>query len=280
MISRGVGYMMIATVFLAGMHVLVKALPGIPISQIILMRACVSLLLCSAVLSYNKVSFRGKNIPLLTMRGIVGTASLMTFYYTLHHMPLASAVTIGHLSPLFLGLLAVFFLKEKMTSIQWVSFLVSFSGVFLIKGFDFRITSFELMLAVLSAFLAALAHFTVRMLKDENPLVILFYFSLIVIPILAPYSFYHWAAPNSYQWGILISVGVVSHVAQYFLTKAFKEEEASKVAGVYYLGIVIAIALGYFLYDETFSLESYLGMFLIVSGVIVTVFHKKFAIRP
>jgi drug/metabolite transporter (DMT)-like permease len=267
--------MIVATAFLAVMQVLVKALPDIPVTQIILFRACISIAICTIILRTKSISFKGKNIPLLTLRGLIGTASLLTFFYTIQHIPLASAVTIGNLSPLFLGLMAVFFLKEKMAGLAWLSFLISFSGVFMLKGFDPRITSLELFLAVLSALLAATAHFTVRMLKDENPNVVLFYFSLVAIPLLAPFSILNWVKPDFTEWMFLIGTGIISHIAQYYLTKAFKEAEISNVAGVYYLGILIAILLGYFIYDESFTAESYLGMFLITSGVILAIFSKS-----
>lgn len=268
--------MLIATAFLAVQQILVKELSGIPVAEIILVRAAISLVICSYALRAEKQSFKGKNLPLLVLRGVIGTASLMTFFYTLHHMPLASAVTIGHLSPLFLGALAVYFLKEKMSGPNWLSFLVCFGGVFLLKGFDPRITIFELIIAVLAAFLAALAHFTVRKLKDERPNVVLFYYAAVVIPILAPVVYLDHITPDGYQWILLILVGVVSHWAQYFLTKAFKAEEATKVAGIYYLGILAAVLLGYFLYDESFNLQSYLGMVLILSGLLFTVFQDYF----
>lgn len=268
--------MIIATSLLAVMQVLVKALPGIPVTQIILSRACISIVFCTSILLLNKISFKGKNIPLLTIRGLVGSASLITFFYTLQHIPLATAVTIGHLSPLFLGLLAVVFLKERFKKIIWFSFLICFIGVLLIKGFDTRISTFELLLAIGSALLAAFAHFTVRLLKDEHPVVILFYFSLISIPLLTPYTIINWVQPNNIEWIFLIAVGIISHVAQYYLTKAFKEEKISKLAGVYYLGIVIAVLMGYFIYEEAFTIESYFGMLLIISGVLLPlIFNRK-----
>jgi drug/metabolite transporter (DMT)-like permease len=267
--------MIIATSLLAVMQVLVKALPGIPVTQIILSRACISIVLCTSILYSNKVSFKGKNIPLLTIRGLVGTISLITFFYTLQHIPLATAVTIGHLAPLFLGVLAVVFLKERFNKIIWFSFLICFIGVFLIKGFDTRVSTFELLLAIASAFLAALAHFTVRLLKDEHPVVILFYFSLVSIPLLIPYTITNWVQPNNMEWIFLIAVGLISHIAQYYLTKAFKEEKISKLASIYYLGIILAVLMGYFIYQEAFTFESYLGMALLIFGVLLPIVYNK-----
>ena len=277
MISRGVRFMILAMLLLAGQHVLVKELSALPVAQLILFRGLISLSICSFFLYFNNSSFKGNNYSLLTVRGIIGTASLASFFYTIHNMPLASAITISYLSPIFLGGLAVYFLKEKLAASQGVSLLISFSGVVMLKGFDTRITFFELWIAVLSALLAALAHFFVRKLKGENPLVVLFYFSLVIIPAASPFAIMNWVSPDASQWALLILFGIVSHTGQYYLTKAFKAEEVTKVSGIYYLGILISVALGYFLFNETFSFESYLGMLLIILGVFYSVFFDRIA---
>lgn len=275
MISRGVRFMIVAMLLLAGQHVLVKELTLLPVAQLILFRGIISLSICSFFLFQSGSSFKGNNYPLLAIRGIIGTASLASFFYTIHNMPLASAITISYLSPIFLGGLAIYFLKEKMAPTQGLSLLISFSGVVLLKGFDTRITFIELFIAILSALLAALAHFFVRKLKGENPLVVLFYFSLIIIPIATPFAIMDWVKPDTSQWLLLILFGIVSHTGQFYLTKAFKEEETTKISGIYYLGILISVALGFYLFNETFSLEGYLGMLLIVFGVLISILPNQ-----
>ncbi|MBX9852946.1 MAG: DMT family transporter [Cytophagaceae bacterium] len=267
--SRGIQYMIAATIFLAGMQVMVKALPAIPVYEIILFRGIISCMLSFIFIRANQLGLRGENTFLLLQRGVVGTASLLTFFYSIQSIPLATAVTIGHLSPIFLGLLAMIFLKEKFSSIQWISLLICFAGVVIIKGFDSRITETELLVAVLSAFLAALAHFHVRMLKNEEPLVVLFYFSIVMIALTIPFCIFNWTQPDGTELTLLLLTGITSHLAQYFLTKALKAEEVSRVAWVYYVGIIIAILLGYFVYGERFNVYACAGMVLIAGGVLI-----------
>ena len=64
------------------------------------------------------------------------------FFLGIHYIPIGSAVTVRYIAPLFGGVLAVIFLKEKIYPLQWVFYLFAFAGVVLIKGFDTSISLF------------------------------------------------------------------------------------------------------------------------------------------
>jgi drug/metabolite transporter (DMT)-like permease len=274
-LSHGIAYMVVAVTFLATQQVLVKFLPGLPPHEIVFFRALTSFIISSMVMYKENISFRGNNYPLLILRGIVGTSSLITFFYSLQHIPLATAVTVGHLSPVFLGILAVVILKESISIRQWISIAIAFLGIVLIKGFDNRINSFDLSIAVFSAMLTAMAHFTVRLLKNEAPLMVLFYFSLVMMLVIFPFLISSWKTPRNYEFVILIGLSIVSHYAQLFLTKALKAEEIGKINGIYYLGIVLSILSGFIIFDESFNYQSIVGMILILGGVLIGYFYKS-----
>jgi drug/metabolite transporter (DMT)-like permease len=271
MLSPGIRYMIISVVLITAMQLLVKALPAIPVSEIILFRSVISFVFCIIILKRNNISFRGKKPSLLFLRGIFGAASLLTFFYTIHHIPLASAVTISYLSPFVIVFLVHVFLGEKLKEFQWLFLLLSFAGVFLIKGFDSRISGPDLAVALSAAVFSGLAHFMVRVIKDDNdPWLIIFYFTLICIPVVLPLAIWHWATPTANEMIALLMISLLSHFGQYFLTKAYTIEEASKISVIYYLGIILSVAGGYFIYHEEFSEYVWLGFILISSGVFLS----------
>jgi drug/metabolite transporter (DMT)-like permease len=276
MISKGILYMLLATSLIAIMQVMVKLIPNIPVEQIIFFRALISIVLTFGIIRYKGLDLKGKNLSLLVGRGFIGTASLLTFFYALHHMPLATAVTIGYISPVILGILAGLFLKDKMSPLRWLSLLGCFAGVYFIKGFDERVSGMEILVALASALFAALAHFSVRLLKEEEPLIILFYFSAVAIPVLFPFVVTNWAGPGYKEWFLLILIGVISHFGQLFLTLALRSEKVSNLLVFYYLGIVIAITAGYVIFDEIFNIFTMLGMGLILLSVLLNFSIRKF----
>ncbi|MCE2495744.1 MAG: EamA family transporter [Flavobacteriales bacterium] len=107
-------------------------------------------------------------------------------------MPLASAVTIQYLSPLFTSIFAIFILKERMASIQWLFFGLSIAGVVVLKRFDPGINLLYMMLGLGSAFFAGLAYNAIRKVRGtDHPVVVVFYFPLIATPIMAVLSIFN-----------------------------------------------------------------------------------------
>lgn len=267
--------MMLATFIFAVMNVLVKFLPNIPAIEIILFRSIVSFFMSGVVLKAKGIPLLGKNRKILFFRGITGAIALMMFFTTLQHIPLASAVTLMFLGPIFTTIIGIWWVKEKVIPIQWLFFALSFAGILMIKGFDARISPLMALLGVGAAFFSGLAYNMIRKLKtSEHPLVIIFYFPLVTLPIVGVYSFFHWVQPVGWEWVLLLGVGVLTQIAQYFMTLAYQTEELSKVANINFIGVIYALGFGFFLFDETFNVLTYLGMAGVMAGVILNVWIK------
>ncbi len=278
MLSKGVLYMMLATFIFAIMNVLVKYLPNIPAIEIILFRSIVSFFMSGVTLKLKGIPLLGKNKKILLIRGLAGALALMMFFTTLQEIPLAGAVTLMFLGPIFTTLIGIWVVKEKVIPIQWFFFALSFAGIVMIKGFDPRISPFMAFLGVGAAFCSGIAYNMIRKLKtSEHPLVIIFYFPLVTLPIVGIYSIFHWVQPVGVEWLLLIGVGVLTQIAQYFMTVAYQSEELSKVSNINFIGIIYALGFGFFLFDETFNVLTYLGMAAVMVGVILNVVfkHKK-----
>jgi len=269
-VSPGVRYMLLATGFFALMNVGVKCLPRIPAHEIVLFRAAVTLVAGYILVRRAGLSPWGNHKPLLLLRGLAGTAALMMYFYTLQRMPLASAVTIQYLSPIFTVILAGLLLREPPRAVQWLFFLISFGGVLLIKGFDTRVAPTDLVIGISAAVCSGLAYNFIRKLKDhDHPLVVVFYFPLVTVPLIGSYSIFHWVPPQGWEWAILIGVGLATTAAQVYMTKSYQLERAANVSNLNYLGVVYALAIGYVFFDELMTLPALGGIVLIVLGVML-----------
>ncbi len=276
MFSPGVRYMLLATFFFAIMNTLVKLLGHIPAIEIAFLRSVVSLGLAYGIIRYHNISLPGNNRGALVLRGLFGSSSLILYFITLQHMPLAGAVTVQYLSPIFTAIMGITMVKESVKPLQWLFFAISFFGVVMIQGFDGRIELPYLLAGVGSAFFAGLAYNTIRQLKEtEHPLVITFYFPLISIPvtmILLPGV--DLVMPVGYDWLVLAFIGITAQTAQYFMTRSYQSDELSKVASMKYLGVIYALLFGYVLFGEVYSTEAYVGMLIVVLGVVVNIWYK------
>jgi len=268
--SAGVKYILLATLFFALMNIGVKYLSRIPAHEIVLFRALVTLVAGYLLIRHAGLSPWGNDRRMLLLRGLTGTAALVMFFYTLQRMPLASAVTVQYLSPIFTIVFSGWLLKEPARRIQWLFFLLPLVGVMLVKGFDPRIAPLDLAVGVAAAVCSGLAYCFVRLLKNtDHPLVVVFYFPVVTVPVVGLYTLFHWTTPQPLEWLILIGVGVMTTIAQIFLTKAYHAERAANISNFSYLGVVYAIMIGYIAFGESLSVMAMLGMALIIGGVTI-----------
>ncbi len=277
MISRGVGFMLLATFVFALMNVFVKLLPEIPAVEIVFFRSLISLVISVAILRSQGVSIWGTNRKLLLLRGTAGAIALVLYFITIQMIPLATAVTIQFITPIFTTIIGIFMNRERVAPIQWLFFIIAFSGVLLVQGFDPRVTPELLLIGIIAAFFSGMAYNFIRKLKtSENPLVIIFYFPLVTMPITGAYSAFRWVQPTGWEWIFLLMVGVLTQIAQYYMTRAYQEEELNKVASVSYIGIFYALIFGWIIFGENFNLQTYIGMGVVLLGVVLNLWYKQY----
>ncbi|MCB0541395.1 MAG: DMT family transporter [Bacteroidetes bacterium] len=268
--------MLVAGVFFSLMNVGVKYLDNIPAIQIVFFRSLVTLIISFVMIKRLKLSLWGNNKSVLFLRGLFGAIALSLYFYSLQTLPLASAVTLMQLSPIFTAIFAIFILHEKIKLPQWVFFVVSFLGVAIIKGFDKNISLLDFVIAIAAAAFSALAYNMVRKLKDtDHPLVVVFYFPLIALPIAGVASMFVWVQPTFVELLILLGIGVCTQIAQVNMTKAMQMEELSKVSIVQYLTIIYAIAIGFVFYRESYTLYTLFGIAMVIGGVVANLWYSK-----
>ncbi|MDC3050311.1 DMT family transporter [Flavobacteriales bacterium] len=274
--KKGVFYMLGSTLAFALMQICVKYLPHIPAHELILFRSIISIVLSVAMLQKLGIPPLGNNKKVLMMRGIFGTTALLLFFYTLQNIPLASAVTLQYLSPIFTALFAAIFLKEKMQIKQWLYFGISFAGVALIKGFDERISLTSMIIGICSAMFSGMAYTCIRQLKDtEQPLVVVLYFPLVAIPIMSVLSYLNWVTPQGTDWLYLLLMGLFTQIAQILMTKGIQSGVANKMISLKYVGTIYALAIGYLLFGESYGIMSLLGITMVIAGVVLNLWKKK-----
>ena len=273
---RGVLYMATATLLFSLMTVFVKLVPGIPPLEIIFFRAVISVALCFWGLKRAGVAIFGNNKAMLTMRGVAGAIALSLNFYLIQEIPLATASSLTYLAPIATTIIGIWFVREKVSPLQFVFFAVSFAGILVIQGFDARVSLFHLIVGIITSVFMGVAYNCVRKLSTtEHPLVIIFYFPFVCLPVTGLWCLLFWVQPAGWEWFFLLMVGITSQVAQYFMTRAYQLAEISTVSVMNYTGIVYSIFLGYALFGEGFNLMTYAGMVLVLVGVILNVMWKR-----
>jgi len=281
-LSEAARNMLMATFFFALMNVFVKRLENIPAMEIVFFRCLVSLAACWFGLRNQKVDWLGTNRLLLTLRGTFGTLALFTFFLTIQNVPLASAVTLQYLSPIFTTVIAVFVLSEKIRPLHWLFYGVSFAGVFFVKGFDTDFPVVYLFTGIVSAIFSGVAYNLVRSLKGrEHPLVIVLHFQLVGIVVGFFFTVFQWETPQGVDWIYLLATGILTQAGQVHLTKALQGEQIAKISILNYTGIVYALLFGWALFGEVYNWQTLIGILLVVFGVCLSILYsRKQRIKP
>lgn len=276
MLTRGVQYMLISTLSFSLMTVGVKYLKHIPFFELILFRSLVSLVLSFGYIKMKGLSPYGNNKSVLIQRGVVGTIALSLFFLSIQNLPLASAATIGYLSPIFTAIFAVYILKERIIPVQWLFFAISFGGIVLIKGFDGNVSLVYVLIGVVASMLAGLAYNLVRKLKStDHPMVVVFYFPLVATPVMLIWSAFNWVQPIGIDWLVLLGIGIFTQIGQYYLSKALHIENAGRMTSIKFLGTVNALLFSVFFFREHYSIVNLLGILFVVLGVILNIYYTS-----
>lgn len=275
-IRPGILYMLTATAGFAVVNFLVKFLDHIPTSEIVFFRSLITLVLTASMVVHKGLPFFGNNHFWLLIRGVFGASALILFFYTLKELPMATATTVQYLSPVFTVVIAMFLVGEKVKPIRWVFFVVSFAGLLMMEGYQEKPNWTFLWLGVLSAFLSAVAYNAIIKCRDtDHPYTVVMAFPLIAAPITGIWAINEWVNPHGVDWVYLLLIGLFTQVAQVFMTMALHAEKAAVITPFKYLGTVYALLLGYLFFDETFTIMSLIGMFIVVISVVVNALVKS-----
>lgn len=277
-LSKGVQYMLISTFCFSAMQSFIKFLPQFDSFQHIFFRSVIGWILSVSYLVKMKISLKGKNVKFLIMRGLVGSVSMFSFFYILTHIPFGSSVAFKYLSPIFTAIFAVLFLSENISKYQWFFYGITFLGILLLKGFDARISLFDAGIGLLSAVSGGLLFIVIRKIgEDDHQLVILHYFMFISAFFSGIVAIQNWRTPTFIEMCWFLLIGVIGFFAQNFFTKSIQEpaDDVSFLAILRYSEVLYALVIGYVWFGEVYTFQSFLGIVLIFTGLILSFRYKS-----
>ncbi|WP_222615395.1 DMT family transporter [Persicimonas caeni] len=283
----GLTYMAISAFFFSIMGLLVKvAGERLPSQEIVFFRSLLVLIFAWWMLKRAGVNPWGNNKKWLVVRGFTGFMALSCFYYGVTHLPLADATLIMYSNPVFTALLAAVFLGERLKKVDLLGVVLSLGGVVLIAQPSFifggasRLDPFDVGVALAGAVFAAISYVIVRKLREsEHALVVVFYFPLIATPASIPTALPDAIIPTWWELGVLLAIGIVTHIAQVAMTKGLHLEEAGRATAVSYLQVVFAFVWGMFFFDEFPTVLSVIGALLIVGSTIAIALYQQKAAK-
>jgi drug/metabolite transporter (DMT)-like permease len=275
MISRGVAFMLLSAAGFSAMSALVKlAGRGLPVGEVVLARALVTLLLSWLAVRRLEEPW-GRQRGRLVLRGVLGFGGLTCYYLALSRLPIAEATTLYFTTPVLTSIFAWRMLGERVRWHTAAALALGFGGVIVISqpgrllhgaGLD----PVGVAAALTAAVFSALAYVTVRsMAQREHSEVIVFYFPLVATPLAVPWAATAFVIPSLAQAALLVGVGVATQIGQVFLTKSLVLERAAIVTTVGYAQVGFAMAWGLLFFHDGLRPSTAAGVLLIGLAVAI-----------
>ena len=265
------------------MSVCVKAIGGrIPISELVFARATISIIITRFLLFKNKINPWGFQKKLLLIRGLTGTIALFCIFKALTILPIATATIIQYSYPTFTVICAYFFLNEYIFKRIVLSIVIGWIGIILVSqpewitNNNIQESIIAIAIAVIGALMTSLAYICVRKLSSkEHPLVIIYYFPLVSIPLSIPFIIKDFVLPTGTEWVWILGIGVFTQIGQLCITEGLRLIPAGKATSLNYSQVIFASIWGVLFFQETITTTIYLGGFCVLISTIISISASK-----
>jgi drug/metabolite transporter (DMT)-like permease len=218
-------------------------------------------------------SFQLGNPLLVHLRSFTGVTSAMLVTVSFTTIPFAETYSLVFLMPLFITVMSVLILRERVDAIRWAMLALGFLGVMLVVRPGFRALEFGHLTALLCAVFGASTTTILRVIAPTEKRVSLIALpALYIIVINAVLMAPGFVMPTPVQFGLLAASGSMVGMGHILLIAATRNAPASQVAPIQYVQIVWAIGLGAFFYYEYPDLIAYIGLAVVVLSGLVNVF--------
>ncbi|MDB5368942.1 MAG: putative rane protein [Roseomonas sp.] len=249
---------------------LTKALVGVPVATIVLIRAMGQLLWVAPALATTGTGlFRTRQLPMQVLRGGLSLICWGLYYISFLTLSMATATVISFTSVLFITALAGPLLREHVGPRRWAATLVGFAGVLLVARPGSVPLSWPMGAALLSALFSAGIALTTRSLaRTERTGTIMLYIGLITTLGALPFAWGGLAWPGWNNAMLLAGVAVLGPAAMQLWIGALRLADASAIAPVSYIRLVFAAATGVLLFQEGVDAWLVAGAVLIIGSAL------------
>ena len=269
-VPRGILCMVLATMLFSAAAALTKWQVGLyPVGEVVFARSFASFIVCAAVmLPMTGLGVYATRRPRDHLaRGLSQATSQTLFALAFTLMPLAGAVSINFSAPLFAALVSILWLKERANVARWTALLIGFAGVLIVARPGASAFSLGALFALGNAVLYGSVTVAVRgMTKTESANTLIMWQITTIAFFHAFLLFFGFRWPAPIDSVMLFGGGFANAIGQYFWTQSLHLAPATAVAPFYYLNLVWALALGFFVWGDVPSASLLLGSAIVVAS--------------
>jgi len=209
-------------------------------------------------------------------RSALGTVSLIVTFAAFAAMPMADATAFLFTSSLFIPVLGILILGEKVGIYRWSAIVIGFLGVLVMLSPTGNVNFIGAGLALSAASMHAILQIILRKLgQTEKPETVTFYFVLIGTILAALPMPFIFTPPTIAEIPLILGVGLSGVIAQFLVSTAYKYAEAAIVTVFNYSGIIWATLFGWFIWGDWPAVTIWIGGFIVISSNIFIIWREN-----
>ncbi len=291
----GILFVLIGVFCISINDLLIKQLSGgYPLHQIVFARSALGILVTLIIVQFEGGwgILRTRHPWAHALRGLLIVIANMTFFLALAVLPLADATALFFAAPLFITLLSIPILGEKVGPLRLTAVAVGFAGVIIMQrpwadASTLEVSRLVLMLPVLSALTYALNQLMTRKLGVESKasaMAVYIQGTFIIVSLLffavagdgrfaegatngsVVFLLRAWVWPADADLWVFIGLGVNSAVIGYCLSQAYRLADAATIAPFEYIGLPLAVVWGFVVFGDLPVIEVWIGIALILGA--------------
>ncbi|MEN8660832.1 DMT family transporter [Marivita sp.] len=268
---KGIFWMVMTGVCFVAVTALVKTLGGrIPAAESAFLRYVIGLVFLIPVwreLTAIKLTPRQKK--LFGLRGIVHSLGVILWFYAMTRIPIAEVTAMNYLNPVYVSILAVFLLGERMAMRRVLAVISALIGSLIILRPGFRELDPGHIAMLGTALLFAGSYLIAKIVSGELPASMVVALLSITVTIgLAPFAIAVWVTPSLADLGVLAAIACFATAGHYTMTLAFAAAPVTVTQPVTFLQLVWSVLLGALFFGEPADPWVILGGGIIMASVI------------
>ena len=236
--------------------------------QIVFLRSLVGFGIILLVLAKQGIKVpETKRLKIHIFRNILHYSAQAAWILGVSLLPLATVFAIEFTTPIWVALMAVLLLNERLNRGRLVAILFGLIGTLIILQPGLGGIGLGYLAVLWAAVGYGATYVITKMISNtEAPITILFYMTAVQAVVGLVPGLIVWVAPKPEDIFWIGSLGVLGLTSHYCLTKAFIYADATLVLPIDFLRLPLAAVVGFFFYQEAFELAVLVGGVVIFAG--------------
>ena len=296
--TAGIVFLIAGIAVFGVQDLILKLLSGTyPLHQAMVLRSLTAapLLLILVMLNGGLATLVTNGLRRMIGRGFIMFMAYTSYYLALAALPLATTVALYFAAPLFITLLSVLILNEKVGLLRWLAVCAGFLGVIIMVRPGSDLFDWAAPLAVISGLTYGVSMVSARRMgTHETAAALAFWgnavFLLCALILSAIFGFGDyagtghksiafmtrgWVMPSAFDVGLMMACGVIAAAGLTLLTQAYRISQSSVVAPFEYTALIWGVLYGWVFWSDWPDSTGWLGIAIIVGAGLFVIWRER-----